>query len=76
MESTGQHMTRMCAAEPHAHVGVVSGAEAMQAEGGEESPSSMPSVSPLTLPPGTRVCCLCLRHNYDETTALLVPHTH
>ncbi len=43
VEATGQHMS---------HGG--GGAESMQAEG-EESPSSTPSVSPLTLSAATRV---------------------
>ena len=34
-----------------------SGSESMQAEGGEDSSCSTPSISPLTLPAGTRVCC-------------------
>ena len=60
MEATGQHMS-------HTAVGggaLVGGVESMQAEGGDESPCSTPSVSPLALPAAARVSCWWCNRTY------------
>jgi len=61
VEATGQHMSHTAGGGGGGGGGVVmaGGVESMQAEGGEESPCSTPSISPLALPAAARVSGVC-----------------